>query len=122
MQRLMGANYHRLGMDKPASAGAFAVMLGGHPDEIPEAYRRFSPIEYVHPGCPPTLLIQGEDDLITPVMSTFALYRKLMEARVQALCVAYPQTDHGFDLMLPDVSPTAQSALYDIERFLALMV
>ena len=44
-----------------------------------------------------------------------------MEARVPALCVAYPQTDHGFDLMLPEVSPTAQSALYDIERFLALM-
>ena len=122
MQRVMGENFHRLGMDKPASAGAFAIMLGGHPDEIPEVYRRFSPIEYVHPGCPPTLLIQGEDDLITPVMSTFALYRKLMEARVPALCVAYPQTDHGFDLMLPDVSPTAQSALYDIERFMALMV
>jgi acetyl esterase/lipase len=122
MQRLMGANYHRLGMDKPASAGAFAVMLGGHPDEVPEAYRRFSPIGYIHPGCPPTLLIQGEDDLITPVMSTFALYRKLMEARVPVLCVAYPQTDHGFDLMLPEVSPTAQAALYDIERFLALMV
>ena len=28
----------------------------------------------------------------------------------------------GFDLLLPQLSPPAQSALYDVDRFLALMV
>jgi hypothetical protein len=35
--------------------------------------------------------------------------------------VLFPQTDHAFDLVLPRWSPSAQSALYEIERFLALM-
>ena len=33
-----------------------------------------------------------------------------------------PQTDHAFDLILPKISPSAHNALYDVERFLALMV
>jgi acetyl esterase/lipase len=97
-------------------------MLGGAPDEVPEKYALYSPINYVHPGCPPTLLIQGEDDLITSVDATRQLYQKLVEAGVPAINVVFPQTDHGFDLALPKISPTAQSALYDIDRFLALMV
>jgi hypothetical protein len=31
-----------------------------------------------------------------------------------------PQVDHGFDLFLPKISPSAHVAYYDIERFLAL--
>jgi acetyl esterase/lipase len=34
----------------------------------------------------------------------------------------YPQTEHGFDLMLPRYAPAAQTALYEVDRFLALMV
>jgi acetyl esterase/lipase len=32
-----------------------------------------------------------------------------------------PWTNHGFDLLLPQTSPPAQSALYDADRFLALL-
>ena len=32
-----------------------------------------------------------------------------------------PQTDHAFDLILPKISPSAHNAIYDVERFLALM-
>jgi hypothetical protein len=35
--------------------------------------------------------------------------------------VEFPRTDHAFDLVLPQVSPAAQAAVYDVERFLALM-
>jgi hypothetical protein len=31
------------------------------------------------------------------------------------------QTDHGFDLMLPKISPSAHNAIYDVERFTAFM-
>lgn len=33
-----------------------------------------------------------------------------------------PLTRPGFELVLPHISPPAQSALYNAERFLALMV
>jgi hypothetical protein len=33
-----------------------------------------------------------------------------------------PQTDHGFDLFMPKLSPVAHTAFYVVERFLALMV
>jgi acetyl esterase/lipase len=59
--------------------------------------------------------------LITPAEATRIFYRKLLACKVPVVNVIFPQTDHGFDLVLPAISPTAQSALYDIDRFLALM-
>lgn len=39
--------YHRLGFDKGLeNAGAFAPLLGGHPDECPETYALFSPVNH----------------------------------------------------------------------------
>ncbi len=122
MKRMLGENYQRLGFNKGTDTGSFKMILGGAPDEVPEKYALYSPIDYVHPGCPPTLLIQGEDDMITSVDATRLLYQKLVEAGVPAINVVFPQSDHGFDLALPEISPTAQSALYDIDRFLALMI
>jgi acetyl esterase/lipase len=103
-------------------AGRLDILLGGHPAEVPEAYDLASPIQHIHPGCPPTLLIQGEQDLITPVKATAAAYRKLIEVGVPAILVVFPFTDHGFDLLLPGISPTSQSALYDVERFIAMVM
>jgi acetyl esterase/lipase len=117
----LGKNLKRLGFDKAMDAGSFKMLLGGRPEEAPERYAMYSPVSYVHPGCPPTLLIQGEDDQITPVGATRQLYQKLVEAGVPAINVVFPQTDHAFDLALPEISPVVQSALYDIDRFLALM-
>jgi acetyl esterase/lipase len=103
-------------------AGRLDILLGGHPSEVPEAYNLASPIQHVHAGCPPTLLVQGEQDLITPVKATEATYRELIGVGVPAVHVAFPCTDHGFDLLLPGISPSSQSALYDVERFIALVM
>ncbi len=103
-------------------AGRLDILLGGHPQDALHAYQLASPITHVHPGCPPTLLIQGDQDLLVPVDSTRALYTKLVESGVPAINVVFPWTDHAFDLPFPQISPPAQSALYDVDRFLALMV
>jgi acetyl esterase/lipase len=105
-----------------ADAGRLDILLGGHPHEMPEVYELASPITHVGPGCPPTLLIQGEPDFIAPVAATNELHRKLIECGVPAVNIVYPLTNHAFDLILPQVSPPAQAALYYLERFLALMV
>jgi acetyl esterase/lipase len=102
-------------------AGRLDILLGGHPSEISEVYDLASPINHVHPGCPPTLLIQGEQDLIVPVEATCAFYRKLVELDVPSVNITFPCTEHAFDLLTPGISPVSQSAMYDVDRFLAIM-
>lgn len=122
MVKNMGDDYYRLGFNKGLEdAGAFAPLLGGHPDECPEAYAFFSPINYVHANCSPTLLLHGEHDLMAPVQTTRALFRRLSEEKVPAVLHVLPQTDHAFDLIKPNISPPAHNAIYDVERFLGLM-
>jgi acetyl esterase/lipase len=123
IKRKMGKNYYRMGLNKMEQGlqpGILPPMFGGHPDEKPEVYSLFSPITHVHPGCPPIFIIQGEHDLITSANATRIFFRKLKEAKVPAVMHIVPQVDHGFDLFLPRLSPSAHAAYYEIERFLSL--
>ncbi|WP_276372231.1 alpha/beta hydrolase [Chryseolinea sp. H1M3-3] len=121
VQKILG-DPHRLGMDKDfPEIGTLAAMFGGHPEELPEPYFRFSPVTHVHAGCPPTLFIQGEHDLITPVQACLRFVTLLKQAGVPTVMHLLPQIDHAFDLIWPKVSPSAHNAYYDVERFLGLM-
>jgi acetyl esterase/lipase len=102
--------------------GRLDVLLGGWPQDAPDMYQLASPVTHVQPGCPPTLLIQGEQDIFCPVEATRAHYKKLVQAGVPAVNLVFPYTNHGFDLLLPQITPPAQSALYDLDRFLALLM
>jgi acetyl esterase/lipase len=97
------------------------LFLGGPPDAWPELYRQVSPIVHVGPESPPTLQIVGEHDMYGGARSVAALHAKLLAAGVPAIELRIPRTDHAFDLVLPEVSPAAQTAIYDVDRFLALM-
>lgn len=121
IQKRMGEQMHQLGFDKDVEPGMLAPMLGGSPHKKSEVYVRFSPITYVHKDCPATLLIQGEHDIITPPNPTRELYAQLVAKKVPTVLHLLPQTDHAFDLILPKISPSAHNAIYDVERFLALM-
>lgn len=123
MVKRMGKEYYRLHFDKGfANAGAFVALFGGHPDECPEKYSFFSPITHVHSGCPPTLLIHGEHDVMAPVQSTRELHARLQQNHVTTIMHILPQSDHAFDLILPKISLSAHNAIYDIERFLAMLL
>ncbi|MCC7359921.1 MAG: alpha/beta hydrolase [Anaerolineales bacterium] len=98
------------------------LFLGGRPDEWPEVYRQVSPIVHVGPDTPPTLQFVGEHDVyVSRIGSVPALHRKLQEAGIPSVYVEFPRTDHAFDLFFPEISPAAQAAMYDVDRFLALM-
>jgi acetyl esterase/lipase len=98
------------------------LFLGGRPDEWPDLYRQISPIVHVGPDSPPTLQFVGEHDVyVSRIGSVPTLHRTLKEAGARSVCVVFPRTDHAFDLFLPSVSPAAQTAMYDVDRFLALM-
>jgi acetyl esterase/lipase len=98
------------------------ALIGGKPDEVPTVYDKVSPLYHAGPHCPPTLLIQGEHDYILPNAALHALDRKLRAANVPVVTIELPATEHTFDLFLPQYSPPAQTALYHLDRFLALMM
>jgi len=108
--------------EKVPHIGRLDTLLGGHPQDIPDIYQLASPATHVNPASPPTLLFQGDRDVLVPWEPTCALYTKLVESGVPAIKVVFPWTEHGFDLLLPQTCPPAQSALYDMDRFLALLL
>jgi acetyl esterase/lipase len=97
-------------------------MLGGTPDEIPEVYKLLSPIYHAGSHCPPTLLLQGTDDIFDLMHGVRRMQAELQRAGATSILVEFPHAEHAFDLVLPRVSPVAQAATYDVERFLALLV
>jgi acetyl esterase/lipase len=122
MKKRIGKDAHRLGLDKRLeNIGIMAPLMGGHPDECPERYKFLSPITHVTSKCPPTLMIHGEHDIMAPVDSTRLLYHRLMQEKVPAILHILPQTDHGFDLMFPNIAPAAHNAFFEVERFMALI-
>ena len=97
-------------------------MLGGTLEEIPQVYDLLSPITHVSKDCPATLILQGSDDVFDLAPPVRCLHQALQEAGVPVVLVEYPHTEHGFDLILPQISPVAQAATREVERFLAHMV
>jgi len=119
---VLGSSYERLGLGKSGAVGAMEPLVGGTPQTVPDLYALYSPITHVQLGSPPTLLIQGKDDVIAPVRATNLLYEQLVASGVPAVNIVFPHAEHGFDLVLPGFSPAAQTAWYYQERFLALML
>jgi acetyl esterase/lipase len=98
------------------------LFLGGAPDQWPDLYQQISPIVHVSADTPPTLQFVGEHDVyVSDSGSVPALHRKLQGVGVPSVYVEFPRTDHAFDLLFPGMSPPAQAAMYDVDRFLALM-
>ncbi|HSF83460.1 MAG TPA: hypothetical protein VLA49_19635 [Anaerolineales bacterium] len=98
------------------------ILLDGYPEDIPDMYRLACPTIHVHPGYPPTLSLRGDRDYLNPKEGNQELYAKLVESGAPTIDVVLPWTEHGFDLAFPQVNPAAQSALYDVDRFLAVQL
>jgi acetyl esterase/lipase len=99
-----------------------ASVVGGRAADVPRFYDLFSPINHVGSHCPPTLLFLAKDDDVIPNQPVRIMKQNLIAAGTPVVLIEYPDTVHGFDLILPRYSPAARSALYDLERFLALMI
>lgn len=119
MKRFVKPGADRWRLTYAIAAGRLDWILGGTPEACPERYHQYSPIAHVHKGCPPTLLMQGVDDLVSPIAAVRRLHQKLQAAGVPAASLELPQTDHAFDLFLFGLSPSARVAMWHTERFLA---
>ena len=95
--------------------------LGGTPAQIPGRYELFDPASHVTADGPSTLLIAGEHDHVVLAGPIRALHRTLLQVGTPSIYVEFPATEHVFDLVLPQISPAAQAAWHDVDRFLALL-
>lgn len=100
---------------------SFSRLLGGSPEQIPEEYRLASVLTYAGTNSPATLLVQGEHDSFVPNAPAQELFDRLRQAGVPVASLTLPETEHTFDLFLPQFAPAAQTALHAVERFLAFL-
>lgn len=68
----------------------------GLPYEKPEGFRRSSPLTYVKNARTPTLILQGDADVVDPIGQSQELYRALKRYGVTTELVVYPREPHSF--------------------------
>ncbi|MCE9596641.1 MAG: alpha/beta hydrolase [Spirochaetia bacterium] len=56
-----------------------------------------SPMDNIHPGMPPTLLIHGDQDTLVPVMQSMAFYSRAVQTGSPVLLVTVPGAAHNFN-------------------------
>jgi acetyl esterase/lipase len=91
--------------------------LRGTPDSVPVRYREASPVTYVTPRVPPTLLVYGGRDHVVAPRFGRALHDRLRQAGAASVLLEIPWAEHAFDVLPNGLS--GQIALYYTERFLA---
>jgi dipeptidyl aminopeptidase/acylaminoacyl peptidase len=80
----------------------FAVSeMGGLPQDIPETYRRCSPVTYAHRCKTPTLLIQGESDYRCPAEQAEQFYTILKANGCTVEMLRLPNSPHTGSIMGP---------------------
>ena len=91
--------------------------LGGTPEEQLPEYQQASPINYIKPDLPPSLLIYPSRDRLVQAKFGRELYDKLIANDNTAILLEIPWAEHAFDAVFFGVSN--QLVLYYTERFLA---
>jgi acetyl esterase/lipase len=71
-------------------------VIGQPEEQDPELYRQFSPLEFVTPSAPPTIILHGGDDLLVSVNQSVLLKQKLDAAGVINKLIIYPSEGHGW--------------------------
>jgi len=99
------------------SRAVLTAFLGGSPVEFPSLYHSASPINYVKPGLPPTLLIYGGRDHVVQARFGKQMFNRLNQFGNKAVFLEIPWAEHAFDAVFSGVSN--QLALYYTEQFLA---
>jgi dipeptidyl aminopeptidase/acylaminoacyl peptidase len=75
--------------------GAFdRLFLDADPFDPSGAYPRRSPVYHAQRCTTPTLILQGEDDLCTPLPQAIEFYKALVEAGCETELVVYPREGH----------------------------
>lgn len=98
------------------AAVALQLYLGADRDEHPDRYRAASPITYVSPTSPPSLIMHGADDPFVPPAQSTALAAALRAKQISVILRIFPGMGHE----MPSLnSPAGQQIVSSILLFLA---
>ncbi|MFZ4627186.1 MAG: S9 family peptidase [Blastocatellia bacterium] len=75
--------------------GLMEVGFGGTPWEVPENYRRWSPMTHVAKVRTPILITHGERDFRVNIQQGEQYYRSLRKRGVETVFLRYPREGHG---------------------------
>ncbi len=87
--------------DYAISVPATQKFIGGQFHEMPEVYKKASPIQYVSPSDPPTLILHGTLDKIVPVTQSDSLRNKLITVGVPSEYHRLEGWPHTMDAAVP---------------------
>ncbi len=87
-------------------------------DDIAAMMRTASPINYVTPEFPPTLLIHGTKDELVPYAQSVRMYQALEKAGVPVELHTYGNQPHAFDAQPEYGRQTAATMLAFLKRFM----
>lgn len=93
-------------------AEVIVPFLGGSSADVPDAYKRASPINYVTKDAPPFLLFHGMEDKLVPVDQSIVFAEKLKSVGVPTQLVVFQGEGHGF------TDATNQKAMQQMLDFL----
>ena len=88
------------------------------PNKVAEIVRTGSPINYVTPDFPPTLLIHGTKDELVPYDQSVRMYQALEKAGVPVELHTYGNQPHAFDAQPEYGRQTAATMLAFLKRFI----
>jgi acetyl esterase/lipase len=92
-------------------------VLKGSIDEIPDEYRKASPLDRVHPNVPPFGVVHGDADSLVPVAEARLFVKLLREqAHEPVVYMEIPGAQHAFELF---PSLRSQAVVDGIERYVA---
>jgi len=77
-------------------AKAVDALLGGTPEEKPALASEASPVNYVHKGCPPFLIVHGDKDTVVPLEQSKELAQDLKSAKSNCTLEIIPGANHDF--------------------------
>lgn len=96
---------------------AITRLMGGLPQDVPDAYASAAPVTHIRYGLPPTLIIHGQHDRRVSPTHAELLVNRLRAAGVVSVLLRVPGGEHGID-GLP-VGFLGAMIQHDIDRFLA---
>ncbi|MGL4423878.1 MAG: alpha/beta hydrolase fold domain-containing protein [Gemmataceae bacterium] len=94
----------------------FKPFLGSTSAEMPELYKKASPIEYVSKDDPPFLLIHGNFDVIVPIIHSERLHEKLAAVGVKSELLVASGKGHGWGE--PEAARTTTATLKFLQEYL----
>ena len=77
-------------------AAYFRSFLGGRFKDVPEVYKKASPMEYASKNAAPILIVHGTADVIVPVIHSERFHKKLTEAGAASELITVPGMGHGW--------------------------